>query len=782
MSRKKIFRGFALLVLLALFFAGCGSTGDDDDDRPGTTDDDDNDDFTPPPGDDDDDNDDNDDNDDDNDDNDDNDNDDNDNDNDDNDDNDTTPFTVWENPNAKADAFRLYYKERLSRILPAYNRFKLVGDVVPAMTLGSTAIAKSGTNYDVALHPVDNNDFGWSAFNVYQAYKYFGRRDQALTLIRQFEGLAVAEEISGIPGLTCREWWPGFTINIDGLTGTITRTKDGDPIDPAEAYDPSLEAEIVDAFFADGVYNVRADPTDTYFHIEPILNPADYAVTFVFAEMPNYLRISNCCSSFMVSQLGTFAGYFWGNHNSRDNFPDFAMGYFAACEAKDDPNADADVRASAERACNSGKRVGDSVVENGYNLMTVGEFEPYDADHLIVAGELRPDGTDEGPEWLGSMNMCQMSYMAKAMSTTGLSSPDEAVETPGSYEILGIKALFELLGLQPPEITKTCHNIDDFFVGLPFGSFLTLEVFGVPLWDLIATVLELYPDEVWPVLLDLADALDQPEMAIFAVVYYARITAGKDELLHASQETLWHIVEIQRRASQLVYDWAMAQDPPNTNAANQAEHYLTMAALYAHIGGVGNADFDPFDFVNEENYNEGFEAVLNRPDSSLRGLMTDEYIWERILAELDGYADRPLTYDRYWERFPTEADKPLRRLGDNYEAVGLDGDFHEIANISHQWFGGLDLWKMLPACVLAPNVLDCEWAALGCERPDLDASGLVDSADQTLFESAWATYGPPNSIACTVDNSWCDGGDLDRSGLMDEEDQAFFTAAIGCWY
>jgi hypothetical protein len=32
------------------------------------------------------------------------------------------------------------------------------------------------------------------------------------------------------------------------------------------------------------------------------------------------------------------------------------------------------VRASATRACASGKRIGDSVVGYGYNLMTVSEF------------------------------------------------------------------------------------------------------------------------------------------------------------------------------------------------------------------------------------------------------------------------------------------------------------------------------------------------------------------------------------------------------------------------
>ncbi len=700
--------------------------------------------------------------------------------NDDVDDDDPVVFDPWDNPSAAADAFRLYYKERLARTLVAYNRFKLVGDVVPAHTLGATLIAKSGDHYDVAMHPVDNNDIGWSVFNVYQAYRIFRSRDQALTLIRQFEGLAVAEEISGIPGLTCREWEPGFTTMIDGITGAVERTSDGDPVDPAESYPPELEEEIINAFFADGVYSICGDPKDYYFTIEPIVNPADYSVTFVFEEMPFYLRVSNCCSSFMVSQLGTFAGYFWGNHNSRDNFPDYAMGYFAACQAMDDPDANADVRASAARACASGKRIGDSVVEHEYNLMTVGEFEPYDEQHLIVAGALRPDGTDEGWEGLGSMNMCQMSYMAKAMSTAGLSSAYETVETPGAYEIIAVKALFELLGLQPPDITKTCHSIDDFLLDLTWGSFLTMDLAGISIWDIIPSVLNLWPDDVWPVLIELADALDQPEMAIFAVVYYARTTPDRADLLNEARQTLYHIVEIQRRAAQLVYDWANSQNPPVQEAINKAERYLAMASLYAHIGGVGNDSFDPLGFTREENFNAGFEAVLNRPDSTPRPLMDDAYIWQRIQDELAGYGDRPNVVDRYWERFPTEADKPLRRFGDHYENVDINGDFQEIPNISHQWFSGLDLWKMLPACSLEPTVLDCKWALIGCQGSDLNASGAVDEADQTLFDAAWTAHG--EGAACDEGDAWCDGADLDRNGALEQEDADFMSAAQGCWY
>ena len=698
------------------------------------------------------------------------------------DDDDDIPFEPWVNPDARADAFRLFYRERLDRTLLAYNRFLLVNDVVPAHTLGSTNIARSGDVYDIQLHPVDNNEIGTSAFNTYAAETVFRSRGLSLTLIRQFEGLAVAEEVMGIPGLTCREWQTGYTTTIDGPSGEITRTRDGVPAEPAEAYPSALEAEIVDAFFADGTFTYNAEPTDHYFTVESITRPQDYAVTLVFEEMPDYLRISNCCSSFMVSKLGPFAGYFWGNHNSRDNMPDFALGYFAACVAADDESLDADVRSSAARACASGRRIGDSIVENGYNMMTVSEFEPYDADHLIVAGELRPDGTDEGLEWLGSMNSCQMSYMAKAMSSSGLSSPDEQVRTPGAYELLAIKYLFELIGIELPDTAaKTCRFIDDGYFGMTWGEILDKKVFGASLWNLVDAMMHLVPDTVVPLVKELTDATHQPEKSAYALVYYAR-TSGKGDLLQEARETLYHIVEIQRRGAMLLLDWAYEQDEPPADIINKANSELVVAAQYAHAAGVGSDLFDPQGFARANGYQNALEAVLNRGDSTPRTLWTDEQIWARIEDELDGYSDRPNVYDRYFERFPTPDDRPIWRDGDGYRVIDVDGEWQSIPNISHQGFGGVHLWDTLPICALEPTVLDCEWAAIGCARPDLDGSGAVDSADRDLFDDAWQEYAQPGGDPCAEANDWCAGGDLDRNGELESDDIAFVDAAMGCWY
>jgi hypothetical protein len=688
-------------------------------------------------------------------------------------------FDPWQNPNAKADAFRLYYKERMERVLLAYNRFQLVNDVVPAHTLGSTYIDKQDARYDVLLHPVDNNEIGTSLFNTYSAWKVFGTRALELTLIRQFEGLAVVEGVSGIPGLTCREWQPGFTLTVDGPAGTVTRTRQGLPVEPGETFPSDLEAEILRTFFADGVFTYRGDPSETCFTLEPILNLGEYAVTFVFQELPRFLRVSDCCSSFMVSQRGPYAGYFWGSHNSRDNFPDLAIGYFAACAAQDDPRLSPDARASAARACAAGRRVGDSVLAHGYNLMTVSEFEPYDEDHLIVAGEIRPDGSDEGPEWLGSMNSCQMAYMAKALSGEGLRCPDERVENPGAYETLLIRGLFELLGLPVPEIVKTCRSIDDAYFGKTWEELLNLEINGTPFWDNARDQIRTSPGVFKDLLLKLANFTHQPEKSAFALVAYAR-TSGSPWLQQETRETLYRILEFQRRCARIVYDWAMEQPAPDPQAIGKAVEELQLAATYGHIAGVAGSEYDPFGFSREALFQDRFEGVLQRGDSTPLPLRTDPEIWAGISQTLEANQNRPFTYDRYWQRFPLPEDMPLQRSGDHYKAVGTDGAFHEIPNISHQGFGGTHLWDTLPMCALSPNVLDCRWAVLGCKRPDLDRSGRVDEADRALFEGAWATHG--EGAVCRRGNQWCDGADLDRNHRLDGEDPAFLEAAMGCWY
>ena len=696
-------------------------------------------------------------------------------------------FAPWHNPTAKADAFRLFYKELMSREILSYNRFSLSNDVVPAITFGNMTYTKVGNQYEITAGPVDNNDIGFATFNNYQAYRVFRTRELGLSLIRMFEGLVIAEGISGHPGITCREWMPAWNLEIDGVNGNINRTQFGVPVEPAESFPPALEQEVIDTFFNGMHFLYRANPTEFYFTIQPIVRTGAYAVTFVFQEMPDYLRVSDCCSSYMVSKLGTYQGYFWGNHNSRDNFPDYTLGYLAALECMNDPEADADIVAAAQRAYAAGKRIGDSVVQYGYRLMTVSEFFPY--DHLIVAGAMGPDGQTAWED-LGSLDSCQMSYMAKALSSEGLHSPNEEVEAPGSYEIIAIKMLFELLGLEPPDITKTCHNLDDGYGPFSWKDFLELKIFGISLFDIINSLIDIIPDQIIPIVEGLVDVLYQPEMSAAAVVYYAKVTE-QDELLQAAKETLFHILEIHRKCAVMLMDFAS----DNSRSAQMIIHHKDgsmydsrsailwdaqrayyLAVRLAHIYGVGNGDYDPGDFEPGIQEAELMESMLFQPDTPMRPMMSDEEIWGNIQNELSGAED--IIVQRYYTHFPE--DPPIHNAGDHYQAVGLDGEFQDIPNISNQWWGGFYLWWDIPMCSFDGTVLDCSWAILGCERPDLDASGVVDAADQVLFDAAWASYGV--GASCSSSNNWCDGADLDRSGILDAQDSEFMGAAQGCWY
>ncbi|MCB9475630.1 MAG: hypothetical protein H6684_15955 [Deltaproteobacteria bacterium] len=686
------------------------------------------------------------------------------------------PFEPWENPEAKADAFPLFYKERVHRIVQGHNRFLLVNDVVPAMTLGHAFIDKHGDDYTMLLHPKDNNDIGHAAMRTWAAYKLYHTRELELTLIRMFEGLAAAEEVTGHSGMTSREYQPGWTLTIDGFTGDISRDRFGDEITPAVTFDSALEDEIVDTFFADGVYTFLANPADYYFNAEAVQNPSEFATTLVFHYLPKYMHISNCCSSFMRTPDGPYEGYFWGNHNSRDNFPDYGLGYMTALDCINDPSASDELKDSCQRAWDAGQRIGDSVVAYDYNLMTVTEWgDSY--DDLIVAGELRPDGTDEGPEWLGSMNNCIMSYMAKALSEDGLHSADEYAEAPGAYEIVYIYALFDLLGIPRPEWTKECHSLDDGYFGLSWSDLYERKFAGLTMPQAMTLLINLIPDVGVDLVKNIVEGLDQPQRAAAAVVYYAELQ-GNQALLVEAKKTLYNISEVGRQFAIVLRNWAEKDNnDPNLAAAMTREIYDF--ATYVHAFGVGDEGFDPGDFEPGIQDGDRYDAVLSIGDTSPYALKTDEQIRTSILNALDG--GREKVVERYWAAYPDINNPPIKRKGDAYEAIGADGEFHDIPNVGYQWFGA-ELMREMPICWRHPESLDCTWALLGCERPDLDGSGEVDETDGGIFDSAYATYGPPANTPCNVGNDWCGGADLDHSGLADAEDVEFMAVADGCWY
>lgn len=771
---------FFVLLLSCLIAAGCDDDDDDDndsqdddasplDDDSSPADDDDNNDQTSPPADDDDD-----------DDNDDNDNDDNndDNDDDDNDDNDDlTPPPDVENP-ARAAGFKLFYRERLDRLMLAWNRFGLVGDAAFGTNIHKHFIAKAGDEYEVLGGESDNNDLGVSIWSAWHAYRNFGGRNLELTLIRQFEGLAFYEAITGHPGITSREVIPGWTRLMDGVNDQITRTRDGEPFTPPVVFSGALEQEILDAFYDGIVVNYRENPYEYYQNFKPRGELTGYAVTYVFSDWEDWLHVSNCCSSWMETKLGIWQGAYWGNHNSRDNFPDMSLGFLAAYEAAKDETLPEDLSAAVTAAVEAGHRIGDRIVADSSIQMTVDEHHDYDT--LVPGGQVRPDGRTEWQD-LGSLASCTTVYLAKAISTEGLDVPLPELPMPGAIETSAIYELLRLLGFEDIVLpVLNCTSIDDAFVGLTWGELLDLEVFGVSWIDLAYLVAELFPELLPELLGKTGDDFKEMEMGAMALCYYSQINE-KDDLLRKARRHLSHLLEMHYILADLAYTGAAASrgaawEGAYADLIKANEEHLYVAAFMANLCGL-EAPLEDFDnFSYGESYAAYLESILNLADTAPWTLLTDEEIMAQIQAELDGKIDgEPWIVERYWARFPDAP--PVRRAGDGYEAINAAGEWQAVENPWHTIWSARKLAYEAPLCTKAPWVLSCDWAALGCARPDLDDSGAVDAADQTLHETLLATY---SGVVCNEDNTWCEGADLDRSGAADADDRDFMTAAQGC--
>lgn len=694
--------------------------------------------------------------------------------------------TAERNVEARANAFRLYYRERVERVLLSYNRFAAVADSVAAATINKQAIARSGNTFEVVPGPNDNNSIGQAAFDAYHAYKTLGGRPLALTCIRLFEGLTFIEGVSGHPGLTCREALPGWTLTMDGVNGTVSRVRDGAPVASPVPTPPGLEQEILSTFYDGVVITYRADPSEYYFTFKPVNELEAFAITFVFSGLPDFLRISNCCSSWMKSQVGHWAGGFWGNHNSRDNFPDLALGYLAARECAADPNADEDLRLAAQRAAEAGARIGDSIMAHGGALMTVDEHHDYDV--LEPSGQVRPDGTTEWQD-LGSMASCQMAYLAQALSTEGLSWPPPPVPLPGALETMFLYELMHDLGFCFPLPVRNCDCIDDAYLGKTWGEALEMEILGFPWYKVADFISQLDPDLFPELLGGMMDDFKEMELAVVAIGYYAQIS-GKPEVYESAIESLANLIGLQRILACLVYD--VLDDPELSQAMVEAsarggkadpleslrsggEEMLYLAVVFSRMFGLDAPDEDLLGFAPAESQNDWIESQLYRGDTSPWPLLSDEEIRSRIEAGLEH--KEPWIQERYHERFG-ETGPPVRRAGEGYEAIGPDGEWGPAENPRHEWFGGFKLFFELPLCTFDPSTLDCTWAAMGCVRADLDGSGAADGDDLAIFQAAWEQYGP--GATCSEADDWCGGADLDRSGLLDEEDPAFMDAAQGC--
>ena len=636
------------------------------------------------------------------------------------------PPTV--NPNAKADAFKLFYKERAERTVLSLNRFAMAGDTVFASVFGKNLVARSGNEYEVVPGPNDNNPIGMSVFGAWKGYQALGGRDLEVTLIRLFEGLVFNEKVAGHPGLTCREALPGWTLKLDGVNRQIARTRGGDAVTPPVNYSPDMEKEILNRFYKGVQFNYRNDPWEYYFNFKAVDELEHFSTTFIFGDLPGYgfssppsfLRISDCCSSWMITKSGPWKGAFWGNHNSRDNFPDYAMGYLAAVEATNTPGLPADLAEAARRAAEAGRRTADAIVASGMVQMTVDEWHDYDI--LVPAGQRRPDGATE-PQDLGSFVSCQMAYMAQAISSEGLKHPVPEIKLPAAM--------------------TTCRSIDDAFLGISWGGLLK---FAEWLSGAAPELLEKLTGGV-------RDDIRELMLCTAGLCQYARMTR-QDDLYTEARNTLWNMIRLVR----LLKD----------------EEGLYLSAIYARM----------FDMEVPLEQLEGFrtgngkidkiESMLGINDTTPAPLLTDEQIQDRVTRFLAG--QEFWVRERYQNRFGSNV--PVRRNGEGYECVGPDGHWMPTENPRHVKFGNIQFWREISLCAVSPHTLDCSWARRGCAPADLDASGAVDSADLTLFNERWERFGC--GAVCSNANGECNGADLDGNGVLNDEDRNFMAAAQGC--
>ncbi|MFH1531883.1 MAG: hypothetical protein ABIK09_14250 [Pseudomonadota bacterium] len=668
-------------------------------------------------------------------------------------------------PEAAARGFRLYYRERVERAVVAYNRFMLFGDVPFATTIGKAGVARSGDDWEVVAGPNDNNRIGVSIRTTWYAYRVFRSRFLALSLIRMLEGLVFFEALSGHPGLTARMVYPGWTRVVDGAAGTVERTRGGELVVAPVAVDPALEAEMIAAFFNGFHCTWREDPEDVLLEYMPAREIGPYAVTYSFSMTPRYLRVSDCCTSLMrIPEGEPWAGAWFGNHNSRDNFPDLAMGYLVARQIMDDTDVDADLQETAARAWAAGQRVGDLIQTHEGRLMTVDEHNPYDT--LVVAGAVRPDGETEAED-LGSLSDCQMVFLARALSTGGLSLPLPELPAPGSLEFLLADFLGGSCPLQEP--VRTCTRLQEAYCGKDWSTIGELEFMGRPWLDAVAKLEADAPGAAEDLIGSFQDDFNEKTIAALALVTYAG-AVNDEALLAEAQAALGEITTLLRFFGELL--WARTQ--PDRLVERRYE-----AALFDAEGGLEVDPAELGDLARAEAQMARLEGMLDLPETPTEALRTDEEILALVEDRLAGASET--TRERYLEHYGETP--PLRRAGDGYEARGhhpeFDWPWKEVATPRHHQLGGVRLLEAIPLCVTAPHLLDCTWARLGCRRPDLDGSGAVDAVDQALLEAALAAHG---ESPCGAVNDWCGGADLDHTGTADAVDQAFMAAAQGCRY
>ena len=673
-----------------------------------------------------------------------------------------------------ARAFQLYYRERVERAVVAHQRYGVFGDSGFASAIDKAFVAVDGDDVEIVAGPNDNNHIGTAAWTTWEAYRIFGGRTLALATMRLFDGLYWQEQVPGHDGLTSREVLPGWTRVVDGTDASVERTRDGGLVEHPWPLDPTLEAEIVATFWGhDKRYTYREDPSEYLFSFTPVAELEDYAKTHSFDMLPDYLHISNCCSSFKrTPDDRPWAGAFWGNHNSRDNFPDLALGFLAALDATTSDDIDPDVAGAAERALGAGRRVGDLVQAHDGALMTVDEWNDYET--LIVGGTIRPHGEAELQNGdLGSMSSCSMAFLARAISSEGLDASVPEVPLPAALEqaLLGAPEAEEFgIECDQPEGPPTCKTLDQAYCGLTWGTMDQFMVLGQPWLEVAATWDEFEPGKAAELLGSFQNDYDDVVEAMAALVRYAQLTE-QSELEELALKALADMTELMRTFADVVWE----STRPDEFAKQRYE-----AAIFDAWAGREVVVEDLGDFARAEQRIASLETLLEleSQDTTDRPLLTDDEIFERVEANLAG-EKLDMVVQRYRDTYGDVP--PIRRAGDGYEARGAPVEkrpWTAVENPRHSHVGGRKLLQALPLCRSAPELLDCTWAVAGCARVDFDADGDVDAEDRSAFHAARDAA----AESCDEDNAWCSGADLDRTGSVDAADDAFATAAEGCWY
>ncbi len=668
-------------------------------------------------------------------------------------------------PEAAAKAFRLFYRERVERAVLAHNRFGIFGDSLFATAVGGKAVAKQGGEYEIIPGPTDNNLIGTSAFGVWHAYKLFHSRTLALTLIRMFEGIAFLEQVTGVPGLTVREALPGWTRVMDGVAGSVTRTRFGEPAAHPWPISPALETEILEAFYKGVRFTYRENPGEFMFRYKPGANVTGYAITTSIDERPVFIRVSNCCRSTLRTPDGyPWAGAWWGNHNSRDNLPDLVLGIFAAMEAADDPETDPDVRKAAEHAVEAGRRIGDLIRESGGNLMTVDEYHAY--GELTVGGTVRPHGDPENQD-LGSMAACPISYMAEAISTPGLDLPVPVLPQPGEIEEMMLR---DLLGFDIDVPMQYCRSINDAYFGATYATMLRSEPLGIPWLTLMELLDEMQNGLAGQIIGSFQNDYDDIVEATMGLVYYARVT-GRKELEAVARAALLDQTELMRSFADVIY---ARTDPPRRNR----QYYE--AAVFDAIGGNETLPADFGDFAQAEGRIASIESMLEMKDTEPAPLLTNQEILTRVEQALEREKLGSVV-QRYRDTYGSVPPVRLNQAGDGYEArTSQDPAWRPVERPRHRGYGDPGLLQEIPICVYAPHILDCSWARIGCAAADLDGSGTADHQDRERFEALYAEFENVPENGCIPANGWCGGADLDRTGELNALDRDFMEAAQGC--